>query len=179
MSTIKIHDKTFNLLIPEFVINKRIKELAEQLNSELRNEKVVFISILNGSFMFASDILKLIDFNVQISFLKLASYSGSKSTGEIKELIGLNEDVTGKTVVVIEDIVETGTTLELIKKQISGFEPKALKFMTLLLKPDSYTGSIPVDYVGFRVPNNFIVGYGLDYDGFGRNYSAIYKADEI
>ena len=178
MKTVSIDNKTFKLFISEQAIEKRVKELATQINTELCNENVVFIAILNGSFMFASDLLKLINFNVQISFLKLTSYLGDKSTGNVKQLIGLNEDIEGKTVVIIEDIVDTGTTLELVKKQLIGYEPKAMKFATLLLKPDVYKGKIPIDYVGFEVPSSFLIGYGLDYDGFGRNYPAIYTVEK-
>lgn len=174
MNSVTVLDKTFHLLISEQEIKGRIKELAVQLKNDLINEDVIFIAILNGSFMFASDLLKEFDLPAQITFVKLASYQGSSSSGTVKRLIGINENIENKTVVILEDIVDTGLTLELIKKQLTGYEPKTIKFATLLLKPDCYKGKENIDYIGFNISNEFIIGYGLDYDGYGRNYPNIY-----
>ena len=154
------------------------KEFEIFINSDKIHEAVIFLGILNGSFMFASDLYKQIEFNSQISFLKLASYEGTSSSGKVKRLIGINEDIKDKTVVIIEDIVDTGFTIETILRQLSGYEPKEIKIATFLFKPNAYKTNIPLDYVGIEIPNDFILGYGLDYDGFGRNLAHIYKIIE-
>ncbi|MFW5699370.1 MAG: hypoxanthine phosphoribosyltransferase [Bacteroidota bacterium] len=175
MKKLTIKDKQFMVSIPAVEIQKVVSNMADQLNQDLRDKEVVFLAILNGSFMFAADLIKKITFNCKISFLKLASYAGTSSTGQIKQLIGLNESLKGKTVVVLEDIVDTGTTLESIIRQINSFEPEEMKIATLLLKPEAYHGQHRIDYVGMKIPNRFIVGYGLDYDGYGRNLDSIYE----
>ncbi len=177
MEKVKLLDKRFKLFIKEDRITKRVEELAHIISSDLKNESVFFMGILNGAFMFASDLLKKIDFDCRITFLKLASYEGTSSTGNVKRLIGINEDIKDQTVVIIEDIVDTGITLEHIVKQLKGYEPKEIKVVTMFLKPDAYKGDIPVDYVGIEIPNDFIVGYGLDYDGYGRNLKNLYVLD--
>lgn len=174
MKQVEILGKKFEVSIPEEKILERIKELANQINEELGNKEVIFLGILNGSFMFAADLYKDINFNSQISFLKLASYQGASSTGNVKRLIGINEDIANKTVVVIEDIIDTGTTLDQIIKQLKGYEPAEIKVATLLYKPEAYNYNIPIDYIGFEIPNDFIIGYGLDYDGYCRNLRSIY-----
>ncbi len=174
MSEIKVLDKKFRVSIPAADIQKRVKELAEEINTDLKEQDVVFIVILNGAFMFASDLYKHTTLESKISFLKLASYEGTISTGKVKQLIGLNESLDGKTVVILEDIVDTGHTLDSIQKQLSGFEPKEIKIASLLFKPDAFRYSYKIDYVGFKIPNDFILGYGLDYDGYGRNLDSIY-----
>ncbi|HNX65481.1 MAG TPA: hypoxanthine phosphoribosyltransferase [Bacteroidales bacterium] len=174
MQEIKVLDKKFKMFIPSDKLQQRITELANEINNDLKGKDVVFFGILNGVFLFAADLFKRIDFPSQISFLKLASYEGTTSTGKIKELIGWNEDITGKTIVVIEDIVDTGNTLERIIGELALRKAKEVKIVTLLFKPEAYTKDIPLDYVGFEIPNNFVVGYGLDYDGFGRNHDSIY-----
>lgn len=174
MSEIKILDKQFDVSIPAEEIQMRIKELAEKINTDLAGKDVVFIVILNGAFMFASDLYKSINLESKISFLKLASYQGTSSTGQVKQLIGLNEDIKNKTVVVLEDIVDTGHTLDSINKQLGGFEPTEIRIASLLFKPESFQYDYKIDYLGFTIPNDFIVGYGLDYDGYGRNLESIY-----
>lgn len=174
MSSIKILDKEFEVSFSAEKIQKRIDEIAEQINTDLAGKDVVFIVILNGAFMFASDLYKKITLESKISFLKLASYQGTSSTGTVKQLIGLNEELKGKTVVVLEDIVDTGHTLESINKQLGGFEPAEIKIASLLFKPESFQYDYKIDYLGFSIPNDFIVGYGLDYDGYGRNLDSIY-----
>jgi len=148
------------------------------MNSDLKNEDVVFVGILNGAFMFASDLLRKISFNSQVSFVKLTSYHGTASTGKVKRLIGINEPLKDKTVVIIEDIVDTGNTIESIIDQIKGFMPRQVYVATLLLKPELYQKEIKLDYVGFKIANDFVVGYGLDYNGYGRNLRSLYKLEE-
>ena len=175
METVKVLDKTFELAISYDKIISRIEEIAQQMNEDLEGKEVIFLGILNGSFMFAADLYKNINISSCISFLKLASYEGSSSTGKVKRLIGLNEDLEGKTIVVIEDIVDTGITLEQILKQLKGYEPAEIKIATLLHKPSAYKYDAKLDYVGFNIPNEFIIGYGLDYDGLARNLRHIYR----
>ncbi len=174
MKTVKILDKKFEISIPSEEIQLKIEMMADEINKELKDRSVVFVVILNGAFMFASDLYKRITLDSRISFLKLASYAGTSSTGNIKQLIGLNESLKDKTAVVVEDIIDTGDTLDSILKQLKGFEPAEIKIASLLHKPDSYGYEHKIDYLGFSIPNDFIVGYGLDYDGFGRNLQSIY-----
>lgn len=172
---IKVLDKEFETFIDYELILKNIESIAKEINNDLRNKDPLFLGILNGSFMFAGDLFKYININCNISFLKLASYSGTSSTGKIKRLIGLNEDIKGKTVVILEDIVDTGITLDHIIKQLKGYEPAEIKVCTLLFKPDAYEKDYKIDYCVMEIPNDFIVGYGLDYNGYGRNLKDIYK----
>jgi hypoxanthine phosphoribosyltransferase len=174
MKEIRILDKKFKELIPEKKLQERIGELAAQLNTDLAGKDVVFLGILNGAFLFAADIFRRIDLQVRISFVKLASYEGTSSSGSIKELIGWNEDIKNKTIVVIEDIVDTGNTLERIVDELVIRKASEIKIAALLYKPSAYTKKIPIDYVGFEIPNDFVVGYGLDYDGYGRNLPSVY-----
>jgi len=169
-----ILDKRFREMITGEAINKRVDELAVQMNRDYAGKDVVFIGILNGAFLFAADLFKKIDLKARISFVKLASYQGTRSSGSIKELIGWNEDIKGMDVVVIEDIVDTGHTLELIVGELKVRKAANIKIATLLFKPDAYKKKIPVDYVGFSIPNDFVVGYGLDYDGYGRNLPSVF-----
>jgi hypoxanthine phosphoribosyltransferase len=176
MTEITLHDKVFKEYISYSEIMSAVKDIAEHINIDMENEDTpVFLSILNGSFMFTSDLMKYINFNCRLSFVKLSSYSGLSSTGTVNELLGLNVDLTGKTVIVLEDIVDTGVTLEHLVNTISKYKPKQLKLATMLFKPEAYNKNINLDYVGIYVPNEFIVGYGLDYNELGRNYPKIYK----
>lgn len=174
MQEVKVLDKSFRIFIPKEKLEERISEMAQQINKDLKGQDVIFIGILNGVFLFAADLFRRIDLDARISFLKLASYQGTSSTGKIKELIGWNEDITGKTVIIIEDIVDTGNTLERIVGELKLRKAAEVKIVTLLFKPSAYTKDIPLDYVGFEIPDNFVVGYGLDYDGYGRNLDSIY-----
>lgn len=174
METVTILDKTFRTSIGSQKIAERVKQLADELNHDLKNKEVIFVGILNGAFMFASDLLKNITFQCAITFLKLASYEGVKSTGNILKLIGINDDLKGKTVVIVEDIIESGNSLNLAITLLKALNPKEIKVAGLLYKPDSYKSDIPIDYVGFAIPNDFVVGYGLDYKGFGRNLNDIF-----
>ena len=171
---VRVLDKEFEVSIPSSMIQARIEELAKELNKDMKGTRPVFLGILNGSFMFASDLFKKINFEAQISFLKLASYQGTSTTGTVKQLIGLNQDIQGQHVIILEDIVDTGITLETIIRQLSGYQPASIKIMTLLYKPEACKQDIKLDYIGFSVPNDFIIGYGLDYNGFGRNLEDIY-----
>ena len=177
MSKVKIHDKTFEIAIHHDKILERVKKIALQMNEDLKDKDVIFLGILNGSFMFAADLYKYITIPAPISFLKLASYQGTFSSGKVKRLIGINEDIADKTVIILEDIVDSGVTLEQIIKQLKGYDPAEIKVATLLYKPEAFQKSIDLDYIGFSVPPDFIIGYGLEYDGLGRNLPHIYKEE--
>jgi hypoxanthine phosphoribosyltransferase len=175
MLEIQILDKKFREYIPEKSIQEAIKKMAEKMNHDLAGKDVVFLGILNGAFLFAADIFRQINLTSRVTFLKLASYEGTSSSGSIKELIGWNEDVKNKTVVVLEDIVDTGGTLERIIGELKVRKVDEIKIAALLFKPDAYKKKFRIDYVGFEIPNDFVIGFGLDYDGFGRNLPSIYK----
>lgn len=176
MKQIKIHDKEFKLYLPYEKIRAVVEKMAEQMNSDLAGKNPLFICILNGSFMFAAELFKRIELlESEISFVKLASYNGEKTSGAVKELIGLNEEIKDRTVVILEDIVDTGITIDNILKQLAKKEPKEVLIATLLFKPEALQKEIPLHYVGLEIPNDFIVGYGLDYDGYGRNLIDIYS----
>jgi len=174
MKEIRILDKKFKELLTEKDIQKRIEELAGQLNRDLGGKDVVFLGILNGAFLFAADLFRRIDFPARISFVKLASYEGTSSSGSIKELIGWNEDIKNKTIVIVEDIVDTGNTLERIVGELVIRKAAEVRIAAMLFKPAAYTKDIPLDYIGFEIPNDFVVGYGLDFNGFGRNLPSVY-----
>jgi hypoxanthine phosphoribosyltransferase len=172
---IQVHDKKFRLFIREAEIQKEVTRIAGEMNRDLANRDPIFLGILNGAFMFASDLYKQLDFPCQITFLKLASYSGTYSTGSVKQLIGIGQDLKDRVVVVLEDIVDTGVTLETIIRQLSGYQPREIRVATFLHKPDAALTEVNLDYVGMHIPNDFIIGYGLDYDGYGRNFKEIYQ----
>ena len=172
---VKVQDKHFEPFIPEDKIRREVSRLAEEMNSDLASKDPIFLGILNGAFMFASDLYKQLNFPCQITFLKLASYSGTQSTGTVKQLIGINRDLKDRVVVVLEDIVDTGVTLETIIRQLSGYQPAEIRVATFLHKPDATITEVHLDYVGMEIPNDFILGYGLDYDGYGRNFKEIYR----
>jgi hypoxanthine phosphoribosyltransferase len=174
MKEIRILDKNFREMITEKAIQQRIGELAAQMNNDLKGKDVVFLGILNGAFLFAADLFRKLEIEAKISFVKLASYEGTKSSGSIKELIGWNEDIKNKTVVVIEDIVDTGHTLERIMAELVMRKAFEIRIAAALFKPNAYKSTIPIDYIGFEIPNDFVVGYGLDYDGYGRNLPSVY-----
>lgn len=174
MDKIKILDKEFITCIPSEKIQASIQKIADQMNKELKGKNPIFIAVLNGAFIFASDLFKKIKIDCQISFLKIASYHGTNSTGKVKDLIGLDEDIKGKTIVILEDIVDSGLTLEHILQILSKHEPAEIKICTLLFKPDAFKKNIKIDYIGLEIPNDFIVGYGLDYNGYGRNTNDIF-----
>jgi len=172
---IQVLDKTFEVFIGREEIQKRVDSLAEQINADFNGEEVIFIAVLNGSFMFASDIMKCISLQSEISFIKMSSYQGTESTGRVDELIGLNNNLKGKNVVILEDIIDTGITIDKIISLMDDQHPKLVKICSLLYKPDAFKGQHKPDYIGFSIPNAFVVGYGLDYNEKGRNLDAIYQ----
>jgi len=175
MSTIRIHDKTFEIYLSEAAIQERVKNIADSINEEYKDKKPLFIAILNGSFMFASDLFKYLTINSEISFIKLASYRGMKSTGNVITSIGLDADLFGKDLIIVEDIVDTGKTLYNFLPKLRDHHPSSLKIAALLHKPEATRFPLNLDYVGFSIPDKFVVGYGLDYDGLGRNLKEIYQ----
>ena len=175
---IQLHDKHFIPFISEEEINFAIQKMAKQMDDDFFDETPVFIGVLNGSFMVMSDLLKNYRGMCEVSFVKMASYEGTKSTNEVKELIGLNQNLEGRTVVIVEDIVDTGNTIEELKAILKNQKVKHLKIATLFFKPDAFKKDIKLDYVGIRIPDKFIVGFGLDYDGLGRNLRDIYQLAE-
>ncbi|MDD2387613.1 MAG: hypoxanthine phosphoribosyltransferase [Bacteroidales bacterium] len=178
MDKIRVHDKNFKLFISNKEIENRIKTLANNISKDLKDKNPLFLGILNGSFMFAGELFKNLDIDCGISFLKLASYDGTSSSGKIKRLIGLNEDIKDRTVVILEDIIDTGITIDNIVKQLKGYEPAEIKIASLLIKSEVYNNLYKIDYFCFDIPNEFIIGYGLDYNGLGRNLKHIYKISE-
>ena len=178
MSKIKIHDKTFIPFIPETLILEKVKELAVQLTNDYKGKKPLFISILNGSFMFSSDLFKELAIEAEICFIKLASYKGTKSSGQVVTAIGLDIDITGRHVVILEDIIDTGKTMNEFLPQLRNQQPLSLKIAVLLHKPEATVFPVSIDYCCFSVPNKFLLGYGLDYDGLGRNIRELYQLEE-
>jgi hypoxanthine phosphoribosyltransferase len=178
MSAIKVHDKTFDTFLSESAINEQVKRIAQEINTDYKGKTPLFIAILNGSFMFASDLFKELDIEAQVCFIKLASYQGVKSTGNVVTSIGLDVSLKDREVIVIEDIVDTGKTLHDFLPQIMDQNPVSLKIATLLHKPEALKYPLKIDYVGFSIPNKFVVGYGLDYDGLGRNLREIFQLAE-
>ena len=175
MKRIKLLDKEFGLSIPASDIKKAIWQMADKINKDLKDKNPLMVCILNGSFMFSADLMKLIEFPCQISFVKLASYEGMGSTGTVKELIGFNEDLQGRTIVLLQDIVDTGVTVENSVKQLKKAGAGEVIVATLLFKPEACKREINLHYIGIEIPNDFIVGYGLDYNGYGRNLPDIYS----
>jgi len=178
MDIITVKDKSFKPYISEEDIQTSVKKVASKINNDYKESVPVFLGILNGSFMFFGDLLKSIDLDCTVSFVKLASYEGTNSTGAVNELIGLKEDVEGKDIILIEDIVDTGTTLVKLHEILSKKNPKSIKIATLLYKPAAYKKEHNIDYIGLEIPNAFVLGYGLDYDGLGRNLSSIYVLND-
>lgn len=178
MSVIQIKDKRFKTFIPEEQIMKEVARVADEINRDLSGTNPLFISVLNGSFMFTADLMKHLTMPCEVSFVKLASYEGTSSTSKVKELVGLGDDITGRTVVIVEDIVDTGLTMKQLVETLRARGPKDIKIATLLVKPDKLKVELDINYVAMNIPNDFIVGYGLDYDGLGRNYRDIYTVIE-
>jgi hypoxanthine phosphoribosyltransferase len=178
MSIIHLHDKAFEPFLPEALIQEKVKELAEQLDIDYADKKPLFIAILNGSFMFAADLFKYLSIEAEICFIKLASYKGTKSTGQVITAIGLDTDIHNRHVVILEDIIDTGKTMNEFLPQLLNQQPASLKVAILLHKPDATEFNIKIDYCCFSIPNKFVLGYGLDYDGYGRNIKEIYQIIE-
>ncbi|HSH66195.1 MAG TPA: hypoxanthine phosphoribosyltransferase [Bacteroidia bacterium] len=173
-----INDKPFKMYLSVDQISTAVSGMAERMNLELKDKSPLFLIVLNGAFMFASDLLKKITIDCGLSFVKISSYEGMSSTNQVKQLIGLDEDIKGRTVVIVEDIVDTGVTMENLITYLELKEPAAIKIATLLHKPEALQKNIVLDYVGIEVANKFLVGYGLDYDGRGRNLQDIYILDK-
>jgi hypoxanthine phosphoribosyltransferase len=175
MKKVKLHDKEFKISIPNVEIVKSIRNLADRINADhVEGGVPLFLSVLNGSFMFAAELMRHISFPCEISFVKLASYHGERSTGKATELIGISDPLVGRDIIVVEDIVDTGNTYSSLLQTLNRHCPKSCKIATLLWKPDVYKMDMPIDYVAMPIPNDFIVGYGLDYNGLGRNLPDIY-----
>ena len=174
MQRVTLKDKTFVPYITADKISSSVNLMAQKINADLVNDMPLFLVVLNGSFMFAADLLKEVKIPCEISFIKLASYHGTSSTGTVTEMIGLTEEIKGRTVVIVEDIVDTGITLDKLATLLIKKEVKQIKVATFLLKPEAYKKSITLDYVGIEIPNDFVVGYGLDYDGLGRNMKEVF-----
>ena len=174
---IQVLDKSFDIFIPKDEIERKVQALASTINTDYKGKKVVFVAVLNGAFMFSSDLLKNIDLECEITFVKMSSYQGTQTTGKVEELIGLTT-IWDDSGIIIEDIVDTGYTIDKIISLLNGKNPKSVKICTLLYKPDAFKGKSEPEYVGFSIPNAFVVGYGLDYDQKGRNLDALYKIRE-
>jgi len=171
---IKVKDKTFAVTIPESEIKEQIKRVAKEISRDYAGREPIFLAVLNGSFIFAADLLREIDLPCEISFVKLASYQGTNSTGSIRELIGLNIDITGRPVIIVEDIVDTGLTMAHMLDTLKKQNPASIDICTLLLKPSKLEVKLDIRYCCKEIPDDFVVGFGLDYDGFGRNTKDIY-----
>ena len=178
METIRIKGKQFKTFITEEQILKEVARVGEEINRDLADANPLFVSVLNGSFVFTADLMKHVSVPCEISFVKLASYAGTSSTGKVKELVGLNDDITGRTIVIVEDIIDTGLTMERLIETLKARNPKEIRIATLLVKPDKLKVDLDINYIAMSIPNDFIVGYGLDYDGLGRNYRDIYTVIE-
>lgn len=172
---IQIHDKQFEVYLSASEIKERIASIAATINRDYKTKRPLFIAILNGSFVFAADLFKEITIDAEICFVKLASYKGLKSTGNVITVIGLDVELYERHVLIIEDIVDTGKTLNELMPQLNRLQPASLKIISLLHKPEAAIFPIQIDYAGFSIPDNFVIGYGLDYDGLGRNLPEIYK----
>jgi hypoxanthine phosphoribosyltransferase len=177
MSSVTVFDKTFCTYLSEKDIQERIAQMAEAINKDYKGRKPLFIGILNGAFMFASDLFRNLTIDAEITFIKLASYKGMKSTGNVVTSIGLDHDLYGRDVVIVEDIIDTGKTLHKFLPQLEHQQPASLKIAALLHKPEALVFPIKIDYVGFSIPNKFVVGYGLDYNGMGRNLKEIFQLE--
>jgi hypoxanthine phosphoribosyltransferase len=175
MKTIQVHEKNFVLYISSDKIQESVKKLAFNINQDMAGRTPLFLVVLNGAFMFAADLFKNINIPCEISFVKLSSYIGTRTTSAVRELIGLDEVLHDRTVVIVEDIIDTGITMGVTCEKLKKLEAKEVRIATLLFKPEAFTMNYEIDYIGMEIPNEFIVGYGLDYNGRGRNYPDIYK----
>lgn len=174
MKSIKIKDKEFVPMISEAEIKERVKAVAQQISKDMEGKNPLLLAVLNGSFVFAADLMREITIPCEISFVKLASYQGTTSTGKVKEVIGINEDLSGRTIIIVEDIVESGLTMKRMIESIGTRNPESVNICTLLLKPDRLKTDLDIRYVAFSIPNDFILGYGLDYDQQARGLKDIY-----
>lgn len=173
-----VKDKKFKLFISQSAINQRIAEISQRLVEDYKGKKPLFITILNGAFIFAADLIRQIDIESEITFVKFTSYASMESSGKVDQIIGFNDDIFQRHIVLIEDIVDTGLTMSEIMHELRRFRPSSLEVVSLLMKPDALKMPLDIKYVGFEIENKFVVGYGLDYDGYGRNLQDIYILDE-
>lgn len=178
MDKVKVRDKEFSLFLTAADIDEGVAQVADMINKDMEGKDPLFLCVLNGAFIFASDLLKKITIDCEISFVKLSSYEGTKTTNTIRELIGLDQSIEGRTIIIIEDIVDTGLTMEYTRKKLRELGADEVRIATLLFKPEAFKQDYALDYVGIVIPNKFIVGYGLDYDGYGRNLPDIYQIIE-
>jgi len=178
MDKVTIKGKTFKTFIPEAEILKHVKEVADRINHDLADKNPLMLAVLNGAFVFAADLMRMITIPCEISFVKLASYQGTASTGKITEVLGINEDISGRTIVIVEDIVDTGLTMKRMIETLGTRRPESIHICSLLLKPDKLQVDLDIEYVAMKIPNDFILGYGLDYDQQGRNLRDIYTLVE-
>jgi len=178
MSIVQIRDRRFRISIEEAEIKKRVKALALQISKDLEGKNPLFLGVLNGSFVFTADLMREMTTPCEVSFVKLASYQGTTSTGKVREVIGINEDLKGRHVVIVEDIVESGTTMKRMIEQLGTRNPASVQICTLFFKPEKLKEDLHLDYVAFEIPDDFIVGYGLDYDQAGRELKDVYTIVE-
>ena len=178
MSFIRVHDKNFEPYLNAAEVQEAVKRIAAEIQRDYDGKRPLFIPILNGSFIFSSDLFKYLKIEAEICFIKLASYKGTKSSGQVVTAIGLDIDIYDRHVIIVEDIVDTGKTLSAFLPQLIHQQPASMKVCALLHKPEASVYPITIDYLGFTIPNKFVVGYGLDYDGLGRNIPEIYKLSE-
>lgn len=178
MNTVQVLDKTFEPFLDAEKIQIEIRRIAASINQDYAGKKPLFIAILNGSFMFAADLFRLITIDAEICFIKLASYKGTKSTGQVITAIGLDVDIHNRHLIILEDIVDTGKTLSQFIPQLHHQQPQSLELAVLLHKPEATVHPVPIRYLGFTIPDKFVVGYGLDYNGYGRNLPEIYRLKE-
>jgi hypoxanthine phosphoribosyltransferase len=174
MEIVQIKDKKFKKFIPEQEILSSIRKIGEEINKTLKDKNPLFISVLNGAFMFTSDLMKVVNIPCEITFIKLSSYEGLYSSGSVKEVMGLNENIVGRNVVILEDIIDTGLTMEQIIDSLKAKGAGEIRVATFLQKPDALQRNIKIDYIAMKIPNEFIIGYGLDYNGYGRNLKDVY-----
>jgi hypoxanthine phosphoribosyltransferase len=175
MTNITVKDKEFRISITASEIDAAIRKIADQINLDYAGKNPLFLAVLNGSFMFAADLLRKITIPCQITFIKLSSYAGTSTTTTVKELIGVNEEIASRNVIVLEDIIDTGITLEKLRAELEKHNPASIRLACFCHKPDAFIKDYKIDYIGMNIPNAFIVGYGLDYDGYGRNLADIYS----
>jgi hypoxanthine phosphoribosyltransferase len=174
----QVKDKYFIPFIDSTTLQERIKILAQKVNKDYKGKNPLLIGVLNGSFMFLADLFKFIDIECEITFIRVSSYKNTESTGKIKQILGLQEEIQSRDIIIVEDIVDSGITMQEILGQLASKKPASIKIMTMLFKPEALKVPLKLDYVGFEIGNKFVVGYGLDYDGFGRNLDSIYVLKE-
>lgn len=175
MKKVKIHDKEFEVYLSSETIKKRLEELGKRISQDFKGEKITLLGVLNGSFIVMADLARTVELELTCEFLRITSYEGTQTTGKVKSLMGLSSDISNKTVLIVEDIVDTGISMKFLLEELKKQNPKRLAIVTLLFKKEAFRFNYPLDYVGFEIPNKFVVGYGLDYDGLGRNLSDIYQ----